>query len=126
MARRQRGEPEEAGFSQVGRSTLLSGRLAGEGVLLVSGELAGELQLRGELIVAPGGEVRARRAVARSLRVEGAAEGSFEIAGSVVVSSGAVLFGSVAAERLEVGPGGRADVLVRVRPQPAPTAPSRD
>jgi cytoskeletal protein CcmA (bactofilin family) len=78
-------------------------------MLIVLGEANAELALRGEVIVSAGGTLASRAGRCGALRVEGRAEGTFDVHGPVEVAPGGTLTGTVAARRLDASRAARLD-----------------
>ena len=92
--------------ASIGPGTKVSGRVSGDGDLLVEGRVDGDVALHGHLTVGVGGTVAAPISVA-TLTVEGAVEGDVVATGAVTVRSGGTLRGNVRAEGIALEDGAR-------------------
>jgi cytoskeletal protein CcmA (bactofilin family) len=92
--------------ASIGRTTKVTGRLSGDGDLLVEGRVEGELSLKGSLHVAAGGAVVAP-VDAEDVTIEGAIEGDVISRGAVTMRAGAELRGAIKAERVAVEDGAK-------------------
>ena len=111
---------------QLGRRARFDGRLSGQGLALIHGELTSELDVDGDLIVPAGGRlVGARGGVAR-LRVEGEAGGKLAVANVVEVAAGGRLLGEVGTAELQSSPGATIEAHLRVRPAEPPPQAGQD
>jgi cytoskeletal protein CcmA (bactofilin family) len=82
----------------------LEGKLSGAGAVIVQGELAGEVELEGDLLIGAGGAVEGRPARAHRVRVDGRASGSLKVKGALEIGAGGSLEGRAQAQRLQVSP----------------------
>lgn len=71
---RSAGRGNSGGDARVGATTRITGRVSGEGNLLVEGRVEGNVSLRGELRVASGGSVAADTIEAEALHVASGAQ----------------------------------------------------
>ena len=71
----------------IGRTTKVTGRLTGDGDLLVEGSVDGELTLKGHLHVAAGGSVTAP-VEAEAVTIEGTIDGDVHARGAVSLRAG--------------------------------------
>jgi cytoskeletal protein CcmA (bactofilin family) len=78
----------------IGAGTRVRGRVTGDGDVTIEGRVEGEVNLRGELVIAEGGAV-VSDVEAESLRVEGSLEGDANIRGDVVILAGAKVRGDL-------------------------------
>jgi cytoskeletal protein CcmA (bactofilin family) len=90
----------------IGRTTKVTGRLSGDGDLLVEGRVEGELSLKGSLHVAPDGAVVAP-VDADDVMVEGSVEGDVTARGAVTLRAGGQLRGAIKADRVALEDGAR-------------------
>jgi cytoskeletal protein CcmA (bactofilin family) len=117
-SRRERGgEPAAkpvAGLTQVGRQASVRGRMSGPGLLIAHGRLSGTIDLQGEMIVGPGGQLDSVRAKAERLRVEGVADGDFRIEHGLHVAESGRLTGNVTARTAVAAPGARLEATLQI------------
>lgn len=102
-------ESREDGLLQIGEAARLEGRVSGKGVALVHGELEGEIDLEGELFVAPEGRIDLRKGRVKQLHLEGRAAGRLLVEGPAELTETARLDAELAAIRLEAAAGARLD-----------------
>ncbi|GEM_PF-3013952 len=100
---------------QVGRGARFRGAIRGKGVALIFGEMEGETEFFGDLVVASGGRVHIRGKVLR-MRIEGSAGGRIRVRENLDLAPGGILSGEIEAGWIQVAEGARVDALVRVRP----------
>lgn len=112
---RKSGSSERDGYFQVGRGDHLEGKLSGSGAVVVQGELVGEVQVEGDLLVQAGGSLQGDPARASRVRVEGRAGGTLRARGSLEVAGGGALEGRAQARRLEIAPNASVDAHLVVR-----------
>jgi cytoskeletal protein CcmA (bactofilin family) len=103
------------GFLQLGRGARHEGGISGEGLALVHGAATGELDWRGDLIVAPGGSLTECSGRVERLRIEGAVSGSLSASGAVEVAAGGDLRGEVVTGEIQASPGASIEAHLRVR-----------
>ncbi len=113
----RRPPPGDEGFGQIGRGAELSGRLQGSGLVVVHGRVTGQIDVRGDLIVAAEGRLDGVKGRALRLRVEGFAEGELRVDGPVEVARGGTLHGQVVARRIQTSPGSVFAGALRVSPR---------
>jgi cytoskeletal protein CcmA (bactofilin family) len=80
--------------ANIGRTTKVTGRLQGDGELVVEGRVEGEVTITGHLVVANGGAVVAPVSAA-DVTIEGGDEGDVSASGAVVVRAGGTLIGAI-------------------------------
>lgn len=102
-------ESREDGLLQIGQAARLEGRISGKGVALVHGELKGEIDLEGELFVAPEGKIDLRKGRVGQLHLEGRAAGRLLVEGPAELTETARLEAELAASRLDAAAGARLD-----------------
>lgn len=90
----------------IGRTARVTGRLTGDGDLLVEGRVEGELSLKGTLHVAPGGAIVAP-VDADDVIVEGSLEGDVLARGALTLRAGGLLRGAIKADRVALEDGAR-------------------
>jgi len=95
--------------ARVGATTRITGRVTGDGNLLVEGRIEGNVALRGELAVADGGAVEADVIEAESINVAGALDGEIRISGQLFAASTARVRGNVVGGALVLEDGARFD-----------------
>lgn len=105
MAKSRSGSASEG--ARVGATTRITGRVTGDGNLLVEGRIEGNVALRGELAVADGGAVEADVIEAESINVAGALDGEIRISGQLFAASTARVRGNVVGGPLVLEDGAR-------------------
>lgn len=90
----------------IGRTTKVTGRLTGDGDLLVEGSVDGELTLKGHLHVAAGGSVTAP-VEAEAVTIEGTIDGDVHARGAVSLRAGGQLRGTIKADRVALEDGAK-------------------
>ena len=90
----------------IGRTTKVTGRLTGDGDLLVEGSIEGELVLKGHLHVAAGGAVVAA-IEADEVTIEGSIDGDVHSRGPVTLRAGGQLRGAIKADRVALEDGAK-------------------
>lgn len=88
----------------VGPNTRVSGRLSGEQDVYVQGFVEGKIDLRGELVVGPQGELLAQLNVDRA-SVAGQIRGEIKARECLVIQAGAQVQGRISAPSLVIGAG---------------------
>jgi cytoskeletal protein CcmA (bactofilin family) len=116
MTAREASGGDQAGYVQIGRGARLEGKLSGAGAVIVQGELAGEVELDGDLLVGSGGWVEGRPARATRVRVDGKASGSLKVKGALEVGAGGALEGRAQARQLQVSPEAVLEADLNVKP----------
>jgi cytoskeletal protein CcmA (bactofilin family) len=107
--------PDEAGYAQVGRGARLEGKLCGVGAAVVQGELVGEVELEGDLLVDAGGLLDGQPARASRVRIDGKATGSLRVRGPLEIGAGGELEGRAQAQRLEISPDASIEAQLTIR-----------
>jgi cytoskeletal protein CcmA (bactofilin family) len=107
--------PEQAGYVQIGRGARLEGKLSGAGAAVIQGELVGEVELEGDLLVDAGGVLEGQPARASRLRIDGTATGSLRVRGPLEIGAGGVLEGRAQAQRLEISPDASIEAQLTIR-----------
>lgn len=95
--------------SVLGPSTQVTGRVSGDGALRIEGSVRGDVQITGEVEIAPGASVEGNVAAA-SLEVSGSLVGDVTSRGPVAVRSGAVVRGELRGSQVTIEPGSRVAV----------------
>jgi cytoskeletal protein CcmA (bactofilin family) len=92
----------------IGRTTKVTGRVSGDGDLLVEGQVDGDVTLGGHFHVARGGMVSAQNGVqAGEITIEGGIDGDVTARGDVILRAEGRLRGSVTAKRISLDEGAR-------------------
>ena len=107
--------PADAAAASVVRPGIcLEGELEGRGTLIVEGRVKGRIQTRGDVIVAPGGQVEAV-IVARNITIQGRVNGNIEAREAVEIQQEGVLIGDCRSRTIQIREGarfeGRSDIL---------------
>ncbi len=90
----------------IGRTAKVTGRLTGDGDLVVEGSVEGELSLKGHLHVAAGGSVIAP-VEADEVTIEGSIDGDVRSRGPVTLRAGGQLRGAIHADRVALEDGAK-------------------
>ena len=92
--------------AQIGRQTRVIGRITGSGDLLVEGRCEGEVNVKGHLEVARGGQVDAP-VTAGDVTIEGGVHGDVTAHGAVVLRAEGSIRGSIRADKIALEDGAR-------------------
>ncbi|MEO7093063.1 MAG: polymer-forming cytoskeletal protein [Polyangiales bacterium] len=97
-----------ASSGSIGKTTRVTGRISGDGDLLVEGRVDGDVTLGGHFHVGRGGMVTAANGVqAGSITIEGGIDGDVSSRGDVVLRADGRLRGAVKAGRVSLDDGAR-------------------
>lgn len=88
----------------IGENSVVVGRIAGEGDLVIDGRVEGEIDVTGDITVGGTGMVGASLA-ARNLVISGAVRGDLVARESIRLEDGARVVGDVKAPRIAIAPG---------------------
>ncbi len=90
--------------SVVGESVSITGRVTGDGDLEVRGRIDGEVDIRGELVIADGAMIRASLVGAR-VTIAGAVLGDVSASDAIVLEASARVVGNLRAPRIAIASG---------------------
>jgi cytoskeletal protein CcmA (bactofilin family) len=88
----------------IGSGTRVTGKISGDGSLLVEGRVEGEISLRGDLTIAAGGSVTSDIG-ANDVQIAGALEGDVNATGEVHITAGARVRGDVKGAEIVIDDG---------------------
>jgi cytoskeletal protein CcmA (bactofilin family) len=88
----------------LGKGTRLRGRIGGEGDLRVEGSIAGEVAVKGQLVLASGGEIVAD-VQAGSVVIEGSLEGDITATDAVAIRASARVSGALKGSSISIEEG---------------------
>lgn len=90
----------------IGRTTKIVGRVAGEGDLTIEGSLHGELTITGHAHVAAGGDVQAPLQ-AGDVTIDGTVRGDVKASGAVAIGASGALIGAITCDRITIEDGAK-------------------
>lgn len=79
----------------IGRSAKVRGRITGEGDLTVLGQVEGEINLKGDLVIGEGGSIHSTSVDVNTVTVSGTLEGDVHARGIIRIESGASVRGDM-------------------------------
>jgi len=88
----------------IGKGTIVKGNITASGILRIEGELEGELNCQGDIIVGETGKVKAG-ITARSVTVVGQVQGNVEAQERLEIRSGGVVTGDVTVGQIFIDEG---------------------
>ncbi len=107
----------------IGRSAKVRGRITGEGDLTVLGQVEGEINLKGDLVIGEGGSIQAGTSGvdANTVTVSGTLEGDVHARGMIRIESGAHVRGDMHGASVSIEEGasytGRLDAQFDLPPE---------
>jgi cytoskeletal protein CcmA (bactofilin family) len=90
----------------IGRTTRIVGRVAGEGDLSIEGSIHGELSITGHAHVASGGDVQAP-VQANDVTIDGNVRGDVKASGAVSIGATGALIGAITCDRITIEDGAK-------------------
>jgi cytoskeletal protein CcmA (bactofilin family) len=104
----------------LGRGTRLRGRIGGDGDLRVEGSIAGDVSVKGQLVVVEGGEIVAD-VQAGSVVIEGSIEGDITATDAVAIRASARVTGALKGASISIEEGasvsGRVEAVFELPPE---------
>lgn len=88
----------------IGKDTYFKGTIKAKGLIRIDGEMDGEIETQGDVVIGEGGKV-ALELKARNVAIAGRFEGNLEAEGKVEIKSSGVVIGSVKTNGLLVDDG---------------------
>lgn len=88
----------------IGKDTYFKGTIKAKGLIRIDGEMDGEIETQGDVVIGEGGKV-ALELKARNVAIAGRFEGNLEAEGKVEIRSSGVVIGSVKTNGLLVDDG---------------------
>lgn len=110
--------------STIGPKTVVRGNVHGEGDLTIEGRVEGDVNVDGNVSVAPMAEVKGSIAAA-NVSIAGTVEGDVSSADTLTVDPNAKILGDMTGPRVHIAEGAIVRGMVRTEGEPRHTAPER-
>jgi cytoskeletal protein CcmA (bactofilin family) len=91
-------------MATLGKTTVVRGRISGDGDLRIEGNVQGDVAVRGELVIAGGAELSAD-VQASAVTIEGVLEGDIRAEQAVTIRSTARVKGAIVGSRITIDEG---------------------
>jgi len=98
------GEPQEKTINIISESTLIKGDIISNGDIRIDGELIGNIEAKGRLVIGPTGKVEGE-INCNNIEVSGYIKGKLIVSELITMKASARIYGDITAGKLSVEPG---------------------
>jgi cytoskeletal protein CcmA (bactofilin family) len=98
------GEPQEKTINIISESTLIKGDIISNGDIRIDGELIGNIEAKGRLVIGPTGKVEGE-INCNNIEVSGYIKGKLIVSELITMKASAKIYGDITAGKLSVEPG---------------------
>jgi len=98
------GESQDQGINIISEGTLIKGDISASGDIRIDGELIGNINVKGRLVIGPQGKVDGE-VNCNNVEIAGYIKGKINVSEVLTMKSSAQIFGDIIAGKLSVEPG---------------------